>query len=252
MYRNAHRLRPGDIYMAYRNVQASLQLHDETLVAYWLQEARNRGADAQWTRRAERDILFARGDFSGLLEQVDQALETLPGHLYFRRLRGTALASLGETDAARDTLRLALESAGYMSGQPLNGSELQPAVELANLLDQQGAAEERDALLDKIEELVKQLQQAEPPVASVSYIAACAASIRNDLPGVLRELKAAVDAGFRNHWELLRDPVFKRWQDNPDFIAFHQGMLEATARMRAEYYVNNPAELTAVAPEGTH
>ncbi len=250
MYRNAHRLRPGDIYMAYRNVQASLQLHDETLVAYWLEEARKRGADAQWTRRAERDILFARGDFSGLLEQVDQALETLPGHLYFRRLRAMALASLGKTDAARDTLRLVLESAGYVSGQALMSNELHPAVELANLLDQQGAADERDALLDKIEELLKRLHQAEPPVASVSYIAACAASVRNDLPGVLSGLKAAVDAGFRDHWKLLTDPVFKRWQDNPEFIAFHQGMLDAAARMRAEYYVNNPSEQAA--PEGTN
>ena len=196
--------------------------------------------------------MFVRGEFSALLEQVDQALETLPGHLNFQRLRAMALVNLGKTDAARDTLRKALESAGYVSGQPLIGSELQPAVELANLLDQPGDAEERNALLDKIAELVKQLQQAQPPAASVSYIAACAASVRNDLPGVLSGLEAAVDAGFRDHMKLSSDPVFKRWQNNAEFIAFHQGMLDAAARMRAEYYVNNPSEQTSPAQEGTH
>jgi len=250
MYRNAHRLRPGDIYMAWRNTYSGLQLDDENLAAYWLKEAQKRGADAQWTRRAERDFMYAKGDFAGMLEQLDQTLETLPGHITFQFLRGIALMNLGEVDAARDTLRQALELDGYDSGQPLIGSELSIAVQLANMLDQDGNADERDTLLTGIAALLAQRLPSEPANADLLYISASAASVRNDLPGVLRELKAAVDAGFRNHWYLTRDPVFKRWQDNPDFIAFHQGMLEAAARMRAEYYVNNPADQTAVAPEG--
>jgi hypothetical protein len=238
--------------MAWRNTLSGLQLDDENLVAFWLNEARKRGANAQWTRRAERDVMYAKGDFSGLLGQVDQSLETLPGHIIFQYLRAIALMNLGNVDAARDTLRQALESGGYISGQPLIGSELSIAVQLANVLDMDGNADERDALLAGITDLLAQRLPAEPANSDLLYISASVASVRDDLPGVLRELKAAVDAGFRHHWELLRDPVFKRWQDNPDFIAFHQGMLEAAARMRAEYYVNNPAELTAVAPEGTH
>jgi len=118
-------------------------------------------------------------------------------------------------------------------------------------VDQDGNTDERDTLLAGITALQEQLRQAEPVNSDLLYSIACAASVRNDLPGVLRELEAAVDAGFRNHWELLRDPVFKRWQDNPDFTAFHQGMLEAAARMRGEYYVNNPAVAPVAALEGT-
>jgi len=59
-----------------------------------------------------------------------------------------------------------------------------------------------------------------------------------------------VDHGFRRHWELIRNPVFARWEENPDFIAFHQGMLEAAADMRREYYINNPVEKSnPVVPE---
>jgi TolB-like protein/Tfp pilus assembly protein PilF len=252
MYRNAHRLRPGDIYMAFRNVESGLQLDDENLVAHWLKEARARGDDAQWTRRAEREIAYATGDFSGLLVLVEQMLETSPGLIAFQNLRAIALMNLGEIDAARETLRQALETTGYLDGQPLIGSELRNAIQLANVLDLDGNADARDALLASIDDVLKRIHQSEPPTVTASYIGAGVASVRNDLPGVLRELEAAIDAGFRSHWDLLRDPVFKRWQDNPDFIAFHQGMLEAAARMRREYYVNNPAEAPVAATEGTN
>ena len=252
MYRNAHRLRPGDIYMAWRNTLSALQLDDENLATYWLKEAQKRGTDAQWTRRAERDLMYAKGDFAGMLEQIDQTLEALPGHIIFHYLRAIALLNLGKADAARDALRQALELDGYVSGQPLIGSELLIAIQLANVLDQDGDADERDTLLAAITELQEQRLPSEPANADLLYISASAASVMNDLPGVLRELGAAIDAGFRNHWYLLRDPVFKRWQDKPDFIAFHQGMLDAAARMRAEYYVNNPADKAAVVPEGTN
>jgi len=251
MYRNAHRLRPGDIFMAWRNTLSGLQLDDENLAAYWLKEAQKRGADAQWTRRAERDVMYAKDDFAGLLEQVDQTLETLPGHITIQFLRAIALMNLGKIDAARDTLRQALALDGYVSGQPLIGSEMLIAAQLANVLDQNRNADERDTLLAGITQLLEQRLPSEPANSDLLYISASAASLRNDLPGVLRELEAAVDAGFRDHWELLRDPVFKRWQDNPDFMAFHQGMLKAAARMRTEYYVNNPLEQTAAALEGT-
>ncbi|HEY5775924.1 MAG TPA: tetratricopeptide repeat protein, partial [Xanthomonadales bacterium] len=98
MYRNAHRLRPGDIYMAFRNVESGLRLNDENLTAHWLKVAQNRGADAQWTRRAERETMYVRGDFSGLLKQTDQTLETLPGHIGFQYLRAIALMNLGKVD----------------------------------------------------------------------------------------------------------------------------------------------------------
>jgi len=88
MYRNAHRLRPGDIYMAWRNTQCGLELDDENLVAYWLNEARNRGIDGQWTKRAETMLMYANGDYSGLLNQMDQFLESSPGHMYSQLNRG--------------------------------------------------------------------------------------------------------------------------------------------------------------------
>ena len=80
MHQQAHRLRPGDIYMAAENTVAGLQLDDENLTTQWLNEARTRGAEGRWTRSAENQVLYARGEFDGLLKQVDGLLESLPGH----------------------------------------------------------------------------------------------------------------------------------------------------------------------------
>lgn len=252
MFRNAHRLRPGDIYMAAQNVEAGLSLDDKEMVAYWLQEARGRGIDAQWTRSAENLVMYANGDYSGLLKQVDQLLEALPGQMFFLSYRGAALMNLGQADAALETLQSAIENSGYLGGQGLNGSQLYIATLLANAMDVSGDISKRDTLLTEIAAVLEQLRQAEPAQKFLLFQSACLASVNNDLPGVLRELASAVDNGFINHWELLRNPVFKRWQEHPDFIAFHQGMLEAAASMRSEYYINNPAMATATSTEGAN
>ena len=252
MFRNAHRLRPGDIYMAAQNVDAGLALDDEGLVAYWLQEARGRGIDGQWTRKAENMVMYAIGDYSGLLRQVDQLLEALPGQMQFLSYRSVALMNLGQTDAALETLQSALESSGYESGQGLNGSQLLIATQLANALDLNGDNARRDALLAEITTVLGQLRQAEPAQQYVLFQNACLASVKNDLSGVLHEMATAVDNGFRKHWELLRNPIFKRWQENPEFIAFYKGMIDSAAAMRSEYQINNPAELTVAATKGVH
>ena len=157
--------------------------------------------------------------------------------------------NLGEADLAEDTLQLAMESNGYVIGQPLPGNLLYLSLQLANAYDHNGNTSVRDLLLGDIKTLLQQLRETEPLISALLFISASLASIENDLPGVLRELEAAVKGGFRNHWELIRDPVFKRWQKHPEFIAFHQGMLDSAARMRAEYYANNPTEQTSTAPE---
>jgi hypothetical protein len=66
---------------------------------------------------------------------------------------------------------------------------------------------------------------------------------------MLRELETAVEYGFRNHWELIRNPVFARWQENDAFEAFYQGMLKAAAEMHREYKANNPVEKLTPAVE---
>ena len=252
MFDKAHRLRPGDIYMAAQNVEAGLQLDDVGLVTYWLNEAKNRGSDGRWTRSAENVVMYANGEFAGLLQQVDQQLETLPGQARLMSYQSAALMNLGQADLAQETLQAGLGSSGYIRGEPLTGDLLYLAVQLANAFDLNGKTTDRDAWLGQIKSLLKQLRQSEPQVKDLLFISANVASIQNDLPGVLRELGIAMEKGFTDHWELLRSPVFKRWQKHPDFIAFHQGMLEAAARMRAEYHVNNPVEQTAAAREGTN
>ena len=252
MFRNAHRLRPGDIYMAAQNVGAGLTLDDKDLVAYWLQEARGRGVDGQWTRKAENMVMYAKGDYTGLLSQVDQLLEALPGQMIFLSYRGAALMNLGQADAALETLQSALENSGYLGGQGLNGSQLFIATQLANALDLVGDINNRDVLLTEIAAVLGELRQTGPAQKYVLFQSACLASVNNDLPGVLRELASAVDNGFRDHWELLRNPVFKRWQENPEFIAFHKGMLDSAAAMRSEYQINNPVQLSAAATESNN
>jgi tetratricopeptide (TPR) repeat protein len=250
MFQKAHRLRPGDIYMAAENTAAGLRLDDENLTSQWLNEARTRGADGRWTRSAENQVMYAYGDFDGLLKQVDGLLESLPGQTLLIAYKARALMNLGETDLAEETLQLAMESNGYVIGQSLPGNLLYLSLQLANAYDHDGNTSDRDLLLGDIKTLLQQLRETESFTSGLLFISASVESIENDLPGVLRELESAVESGFRNHWELIRDPVFKRWQKHPEFIAFHQGMLDAAARMRAEYYANNPAEQTATALEG--
>jgi tetratricopeptide (TPR) repeat protein len=250
MYTKAHRLRPGDIYMAAQNVAAGLQLDDPGLVNYWLNEAKNRGSVGRWTRFAENMVMYANGDFAGLLQQVDQLLEFSPGHRRLIWYRVQTLMNLGQADAAQEILQEALRSGGYNNGQALTGNQLYLAVQLANALDHNGEVTERDVLIREISQMLDQLRQSEPFSMGLLLFHASIKSIQNDLPGLLRELELAVEKGFRGHWELIRDPVFKRWQKHPEFIAFHQGMLDAAARMRAEYYVDNPAAQTVTALEG--
>jgi len=250
MYRNSHRLRPGDIYMASRNTIAGLELDDEDLVDYWLNEARSRGPEAQHTRDAENLLMYATGNFTDLLQQVDQLLVAQAGQIDLLLYRNSALMNMGDTEAARDTLQSALTFNRYRDGEGLSGDQLDIALQLANVYDQNGNTRERDQLLEEITTTLENIHRTEPTGSFLNGLSAQVASVRNDLPGMLGKLELAVDHGFRRHWELIRNPVFARWEENPDFIAFHQGMLEAAADMRREYYINNPVEKSnPVVPE---
>ena len=249
MFRNAHRLRPGDIYMAAQNVTAGLELNDQELVDYWLKEARSRGAEGQWTRSAENYVMYANGNFAGLLTQVDHLLVSQPGQVRLLGYRHAALVNMGQIDAAKEALQQALESSGHVSGQPISGDQLFTVVHLANVLDLTGNTGERDQLLSQASKLLAHLRQSEPANSMVLYLSASVASIQNDLPAMLQSLELAVQSGFRSHWELIRNPVFARWQDNEEFKAFHQGMLKAASDMLREYKTNSPEEKPTTARE---
>jgi tetratricopeptide (TPR) repeat protein len=240
MYRTAHRLRPGDIYMAAWNVVASLELDDAAMADYWLEQARARGADGSSTRFAETTVLYADGRSAELLELVKRVLGLQPGQVSLLTLRGIAQMQLGQHELASETLHDALAQSGNADGQQLAADQLGAAVQLANVLDATGNAAQRDALLAKIELVLGQVSEANPPRANLLLLAARAASVRDDLPGVLRKLEAARELGFRRHWQLIRDPVFARWQTAPEFTALHQRMLDDAAAMRREYRSNNP------------
>jgi hypothetical protein len=120
---------------------------------------------------------------------------------------------------------------------------------LANVFDHLENTTERDELLMQISKSLDRIRQHEPPNSDAMLISASVAPIQNDLPGVLRELNSAVKYGFRAHWELIRNPIFQRWQDKPELMAFYQGMLIAGADMQREYRINNPSEKTGPAVE---
>ena len=197
--------------------------------------------------------MYATGNFTGLLHQVDQLLVSQAGRIDLLLLRNSALMmSMGDIETARETLQSALDYSGYQDGQGLTGDQLEAAVQLANVYDKSGEAQKRDLLLAEINTTLERIRRTEPPNSLAIMLGAYVASIQGDLPGMLRELELSVNNGFRSHWALIRNPVFKRWQEHPDFIAFHQGMLEAAASMRSEYYINNPAMATATATEGAN
>jgi tetratricopeptide (TPR) repeat protein len=227
--------------MAAWNVVASLALDDAGMADYWLEQARARGAGGQWTRFAETTVLYADGRSAELLQLVNRVLGLQPGQVNFLILRGIAQMQLGQNELALETFHDALARAGYADGQRLAADQLAAAVQLANALDATGKAAQRDALLAKIELALAQVGEADPPNADLLLRAASAASVRGDLPGVLRKLEAARELGFRRHWDLIRDPTFARWQTAPEFMALHQRMLDDAAAMRREYRANNPA-----------
>jgi tetratricopeptide (TPR) repeat protein len=184
--------------------------------------------------------LYADGRSAELLQLVNRVLGLQPGQVNWLILRGVAQMQLGQNELALETLHDALAQSGYADGQRLAADQLGAAVQLANALDATGNAAQRDALLAKIELALGQAGEANPPHADLLLRAARAASVRGDLPGVLRQLEAARELGFRKHWQLIRDPVFARWQTAPEFMAFHQRMLDDAAAMRREYRSNNP------------
>jgi hypothetical protein len=242
MHRNAHRLREGDIYMAAQAVTAALQLGDDGLVDYWLNEARQRGRDGQWTRFAENQVLYARGDFDALLSQVDQLLVSQPGQWGLLGYRHVALLSMGQTEAAREALLQAMGPKGYQGGQSISADQMSLAVHLAYSFGLTGDMGERDQLLAEISGILEELIRDEPPSNGLMIISAQVAAVKNDLQGTLSHLESAVNLGFAGHWELIRDPVFSHWQDNEEFKAFYQGMLKSAASMLREYEANNPTE----------
>ena len=250
MYRNAHRLRPADIYMAAQNVRASLELNDKGLVDYWLKQAQSRGINGQWTRFAEKMVMYASGNFEDLLKEIDDLLKTQPEQLIWMMERSSALMQLGRFDEAIETMEQALSLGGFQTGSTLFNDQILSAVQLASAYDTTGNHQARDQLLEQADQQLKKIRESEQPQIALFLVEAGIASVRNDLPGMLKNLVMAEEKGFRQHWRLMRDPVFSRWQDNPEFIAFHQGMLDAAARMRAEYYAKNPAEQTTTALEG--
>ena len=148
---------------------------------------------------------------------------------------------MGEFDAAVETLKLALNASGYEASAGLSGDQIMTAIQLANAYDRAGQVKDRDLLLGQATQLLEQLRESEPPHKTILLAGACVASVRNDLPGVLRDLAVAQEHGFRSHWELVRNPVFSRWQDNAEFVAFYQDMLKTAESMRNEYEINNPA-----------
>ena len=240
MYRKAHRLRPADIYMAAQNVQASLALNDKGLVDYWLKQAQSRGSDGQWTRFAEKNVMYASGDFEGLLVELDDLLKTQPGQLSWMMERSTALMNLGRFEDAIETMEQALNLGGFQAGSTLFNDQILSAIQLASAYDTTGNHQARDQLLEQANQQLAQLHESEPPQMTLSLAEASIASVRNDLPGMLKSLALAEEQGFRAHWQLIRDPVFSRWQDNPEFVAFHQGMLRSAEKMRNEYGLSNP------------
>jgi TolB-like protein/Tfp pilus assembly protein PilF len=240
MYRNAHRLRPGDIYMAAWNTLSGLELDAPAVADYWLEQARARGGDGQWTRFAEMHVLYARGRGEALLELTGQLLESRPGQAPLLVIRGMAQMQLGQTETAVETLQKALVATGYQSGQDLSLDQLEEALQLANALQVLGRDAEFGQLVTRIAASLAKDRGNEPADAELLLLEAQAAALRGDLAGTLRHLEEAIVLGARGHWELLFNPLFLRWQDNPRFQALHRRMLDEAAVMRREYLANNP------------
>jgi tetratricopeptide (TPR) repeat protein len=248
-YVMAHRLRPGDTYMAWKLVQSFVRLDDESGARAWLAEAAQRGREAIYTIRARAEFLRYMADARDYLAYAIERAGLEPDNALLLGEVGLARFMTGDLAGAETDLRATLSLAGY---RPADGvlvaNQAGAALPLAAVLSVQGESAEADKLLSELDELTKILERQQPAGTGPPLIEAFTAAIRGDRDRMFEAFDRAVERGFRGHRMLLRDPVLRPYLDDPDLQALIERMREDEAEMRRRLEASDVTRLPGDEP----
>ncbi len=232
-YIHAHRLRPGDTFMAWQLVDSFIGMDDEEAARAWYEEARRRGPETIYTGRARMALLRFFGEPSQHLAFALQRAEKQPENAALRTHVGRAHLVAGDLARAEADLRLALDLAGYRpAGGGLIANQFFAAALLAATLVRQGKTEESEILLGELDALREHLSSDVPGISSAAVNQAWVAAIRGEREIMLDGLERAFEGGMRGHVRLLRNPILTPYLDDPRFQALIERMRASEAAMR--------------------
>jgi len=226
MMEMTHRLRPGDVYPAWRIVYYYLLLDDLESAESWLAKARERGPDSRHASNAEIVISAYKHEWETVANRraklINEGDSTSTTHYFY----GLTLMNLNRQTEAEQQFRHALSLANPESTELMTDDEARASAQLVNLLP---PGPERDAQLSRFETYIQRVMATRAFDWNVHVMAAYQATFNNDRDAALTELRTAFDKGFRGRWFIEADPVLKQWTTDPQFIELMLEMkLEAT------------------------
>jgi len=235
-----HRLRPGDVYPAWRIAGFYLQLDDLESAMSWLATARERGPDSRWTGATEVMIAAHKNEMETVVNTqnklISEGLSTAINHSFL----GWALMRLGREDEAARQFRLALNISNPESIDLTVAAQAEITAQLINSLP---PGDERNRHLSLLNTYVQRALEVRPFDSTVHYQAAYLATFNDDRDAAMSALREAFEKGRRSRFVVESNPVFQRWTNDPQFMELILGMKQEAARLKALLETSDAAEL---------
>jgi TolB-like protein/Flp pilus assembly protein TadD len=229
MMEMTHRLRPGDVYPAWRIVFYYLLLDDLESAGTWLAMARDRGPDSRHTINAEIGISAYKKEWETAANQranqIKDGDSTSNTHYFY----GLTLMRLNRQTEAEQQFRRALSLANPESIELITDNEAKATAQLINILP---PGPERDSHLSRFDTFMQRVTATRVFDWDVHVMAAYQATFRNDRDAALAELRTAFEKGLRGRWYIEVDPVLQQWTNDPQFIELMLEMKQEATRMR--------------------
>jgi TolB-like protein/Tfp pilus assembly protein PilF len=225
-----HRLRPGDVFPAWRIAGFYLQLDDLESAMNWLATARERGPGSRWTKATELMITAYKGEMETVVttqgKLIDEGLSTSNTHHFL----GWVLMQLGRKDEATRQFRLALN---MLNPESIGLTSVGQAETTAQLINALPPGEERNSHLSLLNTYVQHALEVRPFDSDAYYQAAYLATFDDDRDAAMGALRDAFEKGGRSRWGVETNPIFQRWTNDPQFMELILEMKQEAARLRS-------------------
>jgi TolB-like protein/Tfp pilus assembly protein PilF len=221
-----HRLRPGDVFPAWRIAWYYLQLDDPGSAENWLVKARERGPDSRYTSAAENAISSYKHQWETAVNQRSKQIKDGASTDNTHYLLGLNLMKLDRKTDAEQQFRQALNISNPESVDLITYLQASITAQLINTLP---AGDERDFHLSRLNTYIEQASSSRRADSLTAY----QATFRNNRDAALNALRTAYENGLRGRWWVETDPVLQRWANDPQFMELMLEMKQEAARMRA-------------------
>jgi len=229
MMEMTHRLRPGDVYPAWRIVLYYLLLDDLESAETWLATARERGPDSRHTTNAEILISLYKKEWETAADQRAKQIKDGDSSSITHYRYGLALMRLNRQTEAEQQFRRALSLANPEFTDLMTDDEADATAQLINILP---PGPGRDSHLSRFETYLQRVMATRAFDWKVHLMAAYQATFRNDRDAALAELRTAFEKGLKGRWYIEADPVLQQWTNDPQFIELMLEMKQEATRMR--------------------